>query len=103
MSDLEVGKTVWVRDPMRGDNKFEGVLEFQKGDEVVVTFSEYEYLCVFKITQIVDAPTKEEIEIENTNRIINEAYEVARGQDWNFHRVLEEKGYKLVKIKCRGQ
>lgn len=94
---MKQGQEIWFRDPLRGEMKKRGVLEFEKGDEVVVTFDDYEYLCVFNKSQIVDAPSEFEIEAQEVNHLLNSLYDEARGQDWNFHRLLDEKGYKLVK------
>ena len=95
------GKSIWVRDPMNGMIKKEGVLEFEKGSEVVVSFSEYEFLCVFNKSQIVDPPSASEIEMQETNHLVNTILDKGRAQDSNYHRILEELGYKIVKMECK--
>ena len=98
---MKQGDEIWVRDPMHGELKKKGVLEFEKGNEVVVSFDEYEYLCVFSKSQVVDPPSDFELEVKEINRILSDLYEEAKSQDWNFHRLLDEKGYKLVKMNCK--
>lgn len=98
---MKQGDEIWVRDPLRGELKKKGVLEFEKGSEIVVSFDEYEYLFVFSKSQIVDPPSDFELEVQETNHILNGLYEEARSQNWNFHRLLDEKGYKLVKMDCK--
>lgn len=53
---MNQGEIIWVRDPLRGEIKRSGVLEFEKDDEIVVSFDDYQYLCIFNKSQIVDPP-----------------------------------------------
>lgn len=99
---MNQGETIWVRDPVRGEIKRSGVLEFEKGEEVVVSFDDYQHLCVFNKSQVVDPPSNFELEVQETNYVISSAQEKAREQDWNYHRILDELGYKLVKMDCKN-
>lgn len=98
---MKQGDAVWVRDPTFGYKKREGIVEFLKGDQIVVSFSEIEYLLVFNVSQVVDKPTEQEIEMEHVNNILDEVYNTASKQDWNYHRIIEELGYKLIRQECR--
>jgi len=98
---MSQGNTVWVRDPLRSDNKKEVVLEFEKGDEIIVSYPGFDGLCVFNKSQIVDPPSDFELEVQETNYIISSIYDKARSEDWNFHRLLDEMGFKLIRMNCR--
>lgn len=95
---MKIGDIVWVRDMSRAQDKISAVLEFEKDDQVVLSFSEHRWLCVYDKSAIVSAPTDDELAALKTNEVLCKVYDQSKG-NWNFCEELEKLGYKLVKVK----
>ncbi len=93
---MKIGDIVWVRDMSRTQDKISATLEFEKGDQVVLSFDESRYLCVYDKGQIVDAPTESELQALKTNEVLAKVFSEAKG-NWDFCGALDKLGYKIVR------
>jgi hypothetical protein len=102
---MKNGDTIWVRDIHNMSEKTKCTFEFEKNDQVIVSFDEHRYLCVFDKSCIVDPPTDEEAAIAECNKVLTELYKTAKSsaymRNMGFFSILESMGYKLTKQKCK--
>lgn len=103
---MKQGETIWVRDISNMSEKTKCTFEFEKDYQIVVSFDDHRYLCVFDKSCIVDPPSENDAEIDECNKVLTELYETANSSSYTrkmgYHQILESMGYKLVKQECRN-
>ena len=99
---MKQGETIWVRDISNMSEKTRCTFEFEKDSQIVVSFDNHSYLCVFDKSCIVDPPSDGDAEIDEANEVLAQVFETTNLTSFTrkigYYHALESIGYKLVRM-----